>query len=79
MFVLEALWLTFMTSPIVQAIYPPKFHTKVCGGRLNAEGARSDTTGSVIKKSSDWTEDGEDSWKLKFTATLDKIEHLPAM
>ena len=62
----------------MQAIYPPQYHTKVHGGKINME-APSVSTGSVIKRSSDWTEDGEDSWKFKFTAILDKIEHLPAV
>ncbi|EJD50751.1 hypothetical protein AURDEDRAFT_99595 [Auricularia subglabra TFB-10046 SS5] len=78
MFVIEALTLTFCTSPLVQAIYPPQYHTKVNGGRINLE-EPSTTVGTPVKRSSDWTEDGEDSWKLKLTVVLDKLEHLPAL
>ncbi|KZV83435.1 hypothetical protein EXIGLDRAFT_701436 [Exidia glandulosa HHB12029] len=79
MFVIEALWLTFMTSPIVQAIYPPKHQTRVIGGKINVEAPASSVSETPVKRSSDWTEDGESSWRVRFTATLDKIEHLPAM
>lgn len=70
MFVLHALILTFMTTPLVIAFYPPKY-------RVHHRGEKpvGDETGSTsIGPSSD------DEIKTKFAVVLDKFESLsPAM
>jgi hypothetical protein len=71
MFVLEALVLTFMTTPLVTWLYPP--HTRT---RISASGSKPFGVG-----------DGESvhvrsrtgSRKTRFTVVLDKFEHLAGM
>jgi hypothetical protein len=78
MFVLEAVTLTFITNPLVSAIYPSHLRGRVPGaGRngtnvANIEGAMSETR---------WGggDDADRPQKTRFTVVLDKIEHLPGM
>src|ERR1700733_14507592 len=78
MFVLEAVTLTFLTTPLVSALYPPHLRVRVssAGETLvnvaGTEGAASDT------KSREGDNDGLPQ-KTRFTVVLDKIEHLPGM
>lgn len=78
MFVLEAVTLTFLTTPLVTALYPPHLRVRVTGmgdtltTAAGTEGARSDT------RSGD-EEDKDRPQKTRFTVVLDKIEHLPGM
>jgi hypothetical protein len=78
MFVLEAVTLTFLTTPLVSALYPPQLRVRVSstGETLvnvaGTEGAASDT------KLREGDNDGLPQ-KTRFTVVLDKIEHLPGM
>lgn len=84
MFVLEALLLTFMTTPAVVLLYPPERRV-----RVSPTGAPiSPISGGEQSKAVSATEDGSVSdhdektgqpWKTRFTVVLDKIEHLPGM
>ncbi|KAI9057011.1 hypothetical protein FKP32DRAFT_1661520 [Trametes sanguinea] len=77
MFVLEALILTFMTTPAVTLLYPPKYRkrlTDVEDASLPASGTegQSQDSGRVGH--------GDDVvQKTRFTVVLDKLEHLPGM
>ncbi|KAH8109265.1 Sodium/hydrogen exchanger family-domain-containing protein [Phellopilus nigrolimitatus] len=81
MFVFEALLLTFITTPSVMLLYPPEVRK-----RASATGA--DYSASADKPSAEETEkglqkqlseDGDETWKSRFTVVLDRIEHLPGM
>ncbi|KAH9851762.1 Sodium/hydrogen exchanger family-domain-containing protein [Lenzites betulinus] len=83
MFVLEALLLTFMTTPAVSFLYPPQYRT-----RATATGASYATTTDGVKgaegaaQRSEGFEQGRDddtTRRSRFTVVLDKIEHLPGM
>ncbi|KAI0040269.1 hypothetical protein FA95DRAFT_1527812 [Auriscalpium vulgare] len=81
MFVLEALLLTFMTTPTVSYLYPPERRIRVSASGspfTNVKGEDPDTerSGSGSRKSLQ-SESGV--WKRRFTVVLDKIEHLPSM
>ncbi|KAG5636492.1 hypothetical protein H0H81_007826 [Sphagnurus paluster] len=73
MFVLEALTLTFMTTPLVTRFYPP--HVRK---RTSATGATfgnvADDEARTDRKS---PSGGDSSVKRRFTVVLDKLEHLP--
>jgi hypothetical protein len=78
MFVLEAVTLTFLTTPLVTALYPPHLRTRALGtvGTLtNGPG----TEGAVSDTKSREGDDEDRPQKTRFTVVLDKIEHLPAM
>ncbi|KAF9222970.1 hypothetical protein BS17DRAFT_735128 [Gyrodon lividus] len=77
MFVLEALTLTFLTTPLVIALYPPERRVRV--GNLN--GARAPTIGeeSGDPDKSTSTIDEEQSWRHRFTVVLDKLDHIPGV
>jgi hypothetical protein len=78
MFVLEAVLLTFATTPIVSYLYPPHLHTRatatgppfvaVCGSEDDESGISNRT----IKHN-------KKSVKRRFTVVLDKFEHLPSL
>ncbi|EGN94001.1 hypothetical protein SERLA73DRAFT_63288 [Serpula lacrymans var. lacrymans S7.3] len=73
MFVLEAVLLTFMTTPLVNTLYPPERRTRVSplGEEWEGEGEG---------KGEGWEgEDGLGRWKTRFTIVLDKLEHMPGM
>ena len=83
MFVLEALLLTFMTTPAVTFLYPPHLRVRATATGANFNNAdgeeasnqplapRPCTAGSGY---SDHTK-----WRTRFTVVLDRVEHLPAM
>jgi hypothetical protein len=78
MFVLEALCLTFATTPTVSFLYPPHLRTRatVTGPSFaNVRDPKDDESGTKDRRLSD--EDGV--WKRRFTVVLDKLEHLPSM
>ena len=85
MFVFEALFLTFMTTPVVMLLYPPEVRTRVTStgpdyGAVTegtAKDANQTESGTAKPRLSD-DSDGE-AWKSHFTVVLDKIEHLPGM
>jgi hypothetical protein len=81
MFVLEALLLTFMTTPAVVLLYPPELRKRVTAtgaafdhvgdqdsGSPDAEGSSNDT----LRKSSGYS-------KTRFTVVLDRLEHVPGL
>jgi hypothetical protein len=78
MFVLEALVLTFATTPTVSFLYPPHLRTRatVTGSSFaNVRDRTDDESGAAhgIKHNE------EGVTKRRFTVVLDKFEHLPSM
>ncbi|KAH7915459.1 Sodium/hydrogen exchanger family-domain-containing protein [Hygrophoropsis aurantiaca] len=77
MFVLEALTLTFMTTPLVTWLYPPERRVlAVDEGSLNIRKSEADALDSEF---GDGKSEDERSWRRRFTVVLDKLEHLPGM
>ncbi|KAJ7696562.1 Sodium/hydrogen exchanger family-domain-containing protein [Mycena rosella] len=73
MFVLEALLLTFMTTPLVTMFYPPDKRVRASGtgaNFLNVSGAEDDRRDERALR---------DGSRTRYTFVLDKIEHLPGM
>jgi hypothetical protein len=72
-FVLEALTLTFMTTPLVTFLYPPDKRVRAAG------------VGANFNNVADTERDGReqralrDGARTRFTFVLDKLEHLPGM
>lgn len=73
MFVLEALVLTFMTTPLVTTFYPP--HLRTCHSDIQAKFSHLEDDESRSKEESTYFVDGAP--KRRFTVVLDKLEHLP--
>ena len=76
MFVLEALLLTFLTTPCVFFYYPPEVRVRVTSGDFNQVTSPREDGGEMAAGSSDLSGAGE---KTRFTVVLDKIEHMPGM
>jgi hypothetical protein len=75
MFVLEALTLTFLTTPAVSALYPPHLRVRAAGAGANfASVAGQDAEGAITDANSD-----SSGRKTRFTVVLDRMEHLPGM
>ncbi|RDX53492.1 hypothetical protein OH76DRAFT_1343339 [Lentinus brumalis] len=78
MFVLEALLLTFMTTPAVSFLYPPEMRVRASAIGSNfanvRDGARGGEAG-VHERTGQHVGDK----RTRFTVVLDKIEHLPGM
>lgn len=72
MFVLEALVLTFMTTPLVTMFYPPHVRT-----RVSATGANFDNVSDDEARAKKAAQIGDGKSKRRFTVVLDKLEHLP--
>ncbi|KAI0819223.1 Sodium/hydrogen exchanger family-domain-containing protein [Trametes gibbosa] len=82
MFVLEALLLTFMTTPAVTLLYPPEFRTRATAtGPSYATAAIEKGAEDAARRSEGFEQSREDdtSRRSRFTVVLDKIEHLPGM
>ncbi|KAE9409277.1 hypothetical protein BT96DRAFT_913438 [Gymnopus androsaceus JB14] len=84
MFVLEALTLTFMTTPLVSVLYPPDARVRVSptGANFNNIGEKDEKgfdAASDDEKRFPSSFDAEDDMKTRFTVVLDRIEHLPGM
>ena len=79
MFVLEALTLTFATTPTVSFLYPPHLRARATAtgpSFANVRDPKDDESGTKDR----CTKDDEDGvWKHRFTVILDKIEHLPSV
>jgi len=75
MFVLEALVLTFMTTPLVTYFYPPHFRYRIAASGANIDNI-VDEEGAAQKAHSP-LQDGE--FKTRFTVVLDKLEHVSGM
>lgn len=71
MFVVHAIVLTFMTTPITLLVYPEKYRTHAGMHKEKLPGP-SANEGTLSKRFS------EDDIKTKFAVILDKIEQLPA-
>ncbi|KIJ07122.1 hypothetical protein PAXINDRAFT_177714 [Paxillus involutus ATCC 200175] len=74
MFVLEALTLTFLTTPLVTVLYPPERRVLVgtIGGEASAIGNGSggpDENASITVK--------EQPWRHRLTVVLNKLDHIP--
>lgn len=72
MFILEALVLTFSTTPLVMALYPPERRVRV---GEEAPTAGGDERGQADDKASIINE--EQPWRHQFTVVLDKLDHIP--
>ncbi|KAI9447249.1 Sodium/hydrogen exchanger family-domain-containing protein [Russula earlei] len=81
MFVLEALLLTFATTPTVSFLYPPHLRTRatVTGPSFaNVHGPADNESGAGSRTLSTKDDEGGVT-KRRFTVVLDKLEHLPSM
>lgn len=70
MFVVHALVLTVMTTPLTLWFYPPKYRTGRKGARVTG-GERSEENAPPTAI--------EETFKTKFSVVLNRIEHLPAI
>ncbi|KAF9445369.1 hypothetical protein P691DRAFT_777613 [Macrolepiota fuliginosa MF-IS2] len=85
MFVVEALVLTFMTTPLVLWLYPVELRRRVTKGGtelMKATGHEDGVLDAKAKrrhgKQKSLSGDGDDgSERTRFTVVLDRIEHLP--
>ncbi|KAF8272801.1 Sodium/hydrogen exchanger family-domain-containing protein [Lactarius quietus] len=81
MFVLEALTLTFATTPSVCFLYPPHLRTRATAtgpSFANVRDPKDDESGTKDRRLG--PKDDEDGvWKRRITVILDKIEHLPSV
>ncbi|KAG6917304.1 hypothetical protein DXG01_003145 [Tephrocybe rancida] len=73
MFVLEALTLTFMTTPLVTRFYPPHVRKRVAVVGSTFDNVADDENRRTDRKS----QAGNSNSKRRFTVVLDKLEHLP--
>nr|GAT45742.1 predicted protein [Mycena chlorophos] len=74
MFVLEALTLTCMTTPLVTKLYPP--HLRV---RASAVGANFNNVSDAEQQRAAHWKSLHQGARTRFTFVLDKLEHLPGM
>ncbi|KZT65834.1 hypothetical protein DAEQUDRAFT_814014 [Daedalea quercina L-15889] len=88
MFVLEAVFLTFMTTPLVNTFYPPSMRVRLGQHAPQHDAAslqRSDSAHKGSVKSDDVAApelskfEESDERKSRFTVVLDRLEHLPGM
>ncbi|TFK52391.1 hypothetical protein OE88DRAFT_1628146 [Heliocybe sulcata] len=84
MFVLEALLLTFMTTPAVAALYPPERRVRVSATGQHVPPPSTEAPGPSRRSGSglsgkEQIDLVDDAWRSRFTVVLDKIEHLPGM
>ncbi len=81
MFVLEALVLTFITTPIVSYLYPPHLHTRAIatGSSFVDVRAHKDDEGNIDDRTMTTKPDEDAVFKRRFTVVLDKLEHLPSL
>ncbi|KAJ2914554.1 hypothetical protein MD484_g5864, partial [Candolleomyces efflorescens] len=76
MFVLEALVLTFITTPLVTWLYPPRYRVRTSATGANFSNIADGEAGG--RKSQPRSRDGK-YYKTRFTVVLDKFEHLSGM
>lgn len=81
MFVLEAMVLTFMTTPVVVKLYPPKYRRRAAVSGSNFDGVEDGLAEKREDGSSKSRSSVSDEFNLKtrFTVVLDKMEHLPGL
>ncbi|KAJ6581623.1 Sodium/hydrogen exchanger family-domain-containing protein [Mycena capillaripes] len=73
MFVLEALLLTFMTTPLVTFFYPPEKRVRASGDGANFNNVSGTDEDRRAQRAL------RDGAHTRFTFVLDKLEHLPGM
>ncbi|VDB87370.1 unnamed protein product [Peniophora sp. CBMAI 1063] len=78
MFVLEAVTLTCMTTPLVMYLYPQEHRVRVSATGPNFNNVAGETPAISRRESGTSSVEGL-GWKRRFTVVLDKIEHLPGM
>lgn len=78
MFVLDALFLTFCTTPVVSALYPPhrRIHVSTSGHPIS-KGIESGQGEAEPK--GDQAQDLTFTHKTRFTVLLDKFDHVPGV
>lgn len=74
MFVLEALVLTFMTTPLVNLLYPPERRIRATGITSRAPGGESSDD-----KGPKYLITDAQAWRYRFTVVLDKFNHMSGM
>ncbi|CDO69869.1 hypothetical protein BN946_scf184884.g28 [Trametes cinnabarina] len=80
MFVLEALLLTFMTTPAVTILYPPEIRVRATQGtHATTQPAKGSEGAAQRAEGSRQGREDETERRTRFTVVLDKIEHLPGM
>lgn len=83
MFVLEALLLTFMTTPAVVLLYPPHLRMRVSATGANFNNVTDGAAGGQGERGTSsrtpYTDDDGVEKKERFLVVLDRLEHLPAM
>jgi hypothetical protein len=77
MFVLEALVLTFMTTPLVTALYPPHVRKRISTTGTPFGNVPDDEGSPGLDKKTPIGGDGLGAIRRRFTVVLDKLEHLP--
>lgn len=77
MFVLEALLLTFITTPVTLAIYPPKYRCVVGASRPKPRGDEEDQ--EKKPRTAHLSTETTDILKKKLTLLVNKVEHLSAL
>lgn len=81
MFVLEALVLTFMTTPAVVLLYPPERRTRVSpsGVPFGSVTDRDDADTEAAQRASQKQLELDGEKKTRFTVVLDRLEHMSAV
>jgi hypothetical protein len=81
MFVLEAIVLTFATTPTVSYLYPPHLHTRATatGPSFVDVRAPKDDEADIDDRAMTTKHNEEGVFKHRFTVVLDKLEHLPSL
>ena len=76
MFVLESLILTFMTTPLVNLIYPPKYRTFGLGN-ISRAGSSDTLEEKYVGRGSKRAED--EPLRHRFVVVLDEFKHMPGI
>ncbi|KAG2341230.1 hypothetical protein BDR05DRAFT_936641 [Suillus weaverae] len=76
MFVLEALVLTFMTTPLVSVFYPPERRVRTPVGGISQA---STGEGDEVKCDCECRITEDQPWPSRFTVVLDKFDHMSGM
>lgn len=82
MFVLEALLLTFMTTPAVVFLYPPELRVRVAATGSNFANVPGEVVDGESRPGTSRRRrgvDDDDEKKERFLVVLDRLEHLPGM
>ena len=77
MFVLEALVLTFMTTPLVTWLYPLQTRRRIAASGVNFHNVPDDEAVTRVRHVANSY--SNENLKTRFTVVLDKLEHLPGM